>query len=259
METKPIFVLGSPRSGTSIISTAIKSGAGVVGHAEGHFSPLLTHVMTTIENYYEKNKESASHKRRTLSYVNRDEFEDKIVRVFRNLYENIIHEQVWIDKTPGHVMIEAAPYILKAWPQSRFIFAKRRGIECIASRLRKFPHVPFETHCKLWKLSMENWLAVKASLKGHYLEIDQRDIALDPKNTSKKIGNFLEFSEDKINEIENVFTTKRPESTGDIETTQAIKLAQIDWTEKQINLFKKYCNTVSKKYNYSNSSSYYKI
>ena len=48
--TKPIFILGSPRSGTSIIGLALRNGAGIVGYNEGHILSIIPPLIETITN-----------------------------------------------------------------------------------------------------------------------------------------------------------------------------------------------------------------
>jgi len=255
--SKPIFVLGSPRSGTSIITKAIKDGVNVKGYAEGHFLPIIKPLMQAIADFYQKNEKIIGKKSRTISHIERNELEEEITKTIRKIHDQVIKHEVWIDKTPGFSMIEAAPYLLKTWPESRFIFAKRRGIECVISRLKKFPNVPFETHCKLWTQAMESWLKVRDSLTGYYLEIEQRDIGLNPQVVAKAIGELLNIEPEKVKKIEDIFINERMEDTGGKETTQAIKITETGWTDEEIKIFRKHCGKISQKFGYSETSDYF--
>ena len=254
---KPIFVIGSARSGTSIIAKAIKSGVDIPGCNEGHFLPLISFLMQEIEEYYQKKEFLMAKKGFMIAHTNQNELEEGILKVFRGICDSLYKNEVWIDKTPDMGMIKATPYLLRVWSKSRFVFAKRRGIECINSRLKKFSHVPFETHCKIWKICMESWLAVRENLENHYIEIDQREISLNPELIAKKIGKFLFLNQEQTERINNIFSTNRPEFTGGSEAAQAIEINETGWTEEQIEIFRQHCGAVSKKFGYSESSSYY--
>lgn len=257
-ESKPIFVLGAARSGTSILASSIRKGANITGYNEGHFLPLVKILIKEIDDYYIKKETKIRDKKAfMLSYVNQNKLENAIIDVFRTICNSLYQQEVWIDKTPDHQMIQAAPYLLRVWSESRFIFAKRRGIECINSRLKKFPYVSFENHCKIWKMCMESWLAVRNSLDGHYIEIDQREISINPKLISKKIGDFLNLNQAQTERINSIFLTKRPEFTGGWEAARSIEMNELGWTKEQIKIFRKHCTKVSKNLGYSETSSYY--
>ena len=124
-EAKPIFVIGSPRYGTSILTLAIQSGANIPGYKEGNFLPLAQHILDSIETYYAKNSNSAINQKRTLHYISKSQLQEQIHAVFREQYNSLMDKQVWLDKTPGINMIKTALYLLLIWPQAKFIFAKR--------------------------------------------------------------------------------------------------------------------------------------
>lgn len=253
----PIFIIGSGRSGTSILTGAIRSGGEIEGYLEGHFLPLILFFMQDIERYYFSKRNLLNDPRHMIADVNQTEIENEIINIFRHKCKALATDKVWLDKSPDSAMIKAVPYILRIWSQSRFIFAKRRGIENLISRLKKFPHVPFEKHCIMWKDCMESWLIVKDQLKDCSIEIEQRDIALHPSDTAQKIGTFLNLEQTKINKIAHIFKTQRPQYTGGQENIEPISIDQTGWTKEQIKIFRKHCTEVSKKFGYSETSSYY--
>ena len=254
---QPIFILGSGRSGTSILTGAIRSGGEIEGYLEGHFLPLILFFMQDIERYYFSKRSLLNDNRHMIAEINQEEIEQEIIEIFRKKSQSLSSSKVWLDKSPDSAMIKASPYILKIWSKAKFIFARRRGLENIISRLKKFPHVSFEQHCIMWKDCMESWLKVKDKLKDCSIEIEQRDIALNPLDTAKKIGAFLNLEQGKINKIADIFTTQRPQSTGGKENIEAISIDEIGWTKEQIQIFRKHCTEVNKKFGYSESSSYY--
>ena len=56
--------------------------------------------------------------------------------------------------------------------------------------------------------------------------------------------------------MEHIFTHERPQSTGGVEELKAQDIKEVGWTDEQIEIFRKHCGEVSKKFGYSESSSY---
>jgi hypothetical protein len=254
---QPIFILGSGRSGTSILTGAIRSGAQIEGYLEGHFIPLILWFMKDVEQYYFSKRDLLEDNRHMIAEVSQDYVEKKISEFFRQTCESLATNRVWLDKSPDSATIKAAPHIKNIWSEARFIFAKRRGIENIISRLKKFPHVSFENHCIMWKDCMESWLKVKDKFSDCSIEIEQRDIALNPIETANVIGKFLDLESTKINKIAEIFITQRPQSTGKKEQKIAINIQETGWTKLEIEIYRKYCSEISFKFGYSENSNYY--
>ncbi len=257
-ETMPIFILGSGRSGTTIISSALRFAANIDGYGEGHFLPLMGYLIKEVRRFYGSKQHLIHNQKTMISQIEKSEIENEIINIFASKCNSLHPQKVWIDKSPDSPMINSIPLLLKAWPKSRYIFAKRRGIENISSRLNKFPDKSFETHCIVWKKTMESWLDIKNKLKPDcYLEIEQREISLNPKIISVEIGKFLNFSPETTSLIENFFIDRRPQSTRTKEQKKAIDINESDWTEEQIQIFRKYCGEINRKFGYSETSSYY--
>jgi hypothetical protein len=256
---RPIFIIGSERSGTSVVASALINGARLPGYPEGHFLPLLSVLMKSVDEYYEIRRDLMANEQLMIAHLDRMHLAQGILDTFQHLSDSLFPASQWVDKTPGELMISAAPYLLQAWPRARFLFLKRRGIENVISRMKKFPDHSFETHCILWKNCMNQWLSVKSSLDGHYLEVDQRDIALHPGRIGREIGDFLDLEDEQVVQMTAMFSHSRPESTGTIETPRAIDLEATGWTAEQKAVFRKHCLPVFEAYGFSDTSSYYAL
>ena len=254
---KPIFVIGSARSGTSIIAAAIKLATDISGCNEGHFLPLISFLMQEIKSYYSKKEFLMDKKGFMISHTNSNDIEEGILEIFRNICNSFYKQEIWIDKTPDMGMIKATPYLFRIWPKSRFIFAKRRGIECINSRLKKFPQVPFKTHCHIWKTCMESWLSVREDLNNNYIEIEQREISLNSEFIAQKIAKFLNLNHEHTKNLNYTFSNKRPEFLGGQENIQATNIEEIGWSKQYITIFRDICGSINEKMGYSETSSYY--
>lgn len=255
--SQPIFIIGAARSGTSVITTALRNGARIEGFHEGHFLTLLYITLFQIDRFFESRHQVIDDKRHMIANINKTEFEEVLINEFRNAAESLHKEKIWVDKSPDPRMIKCVPYLKRAWPNAKFIFAKRRGIENLTSRMKKFPHVSFDKHCLIWKDCMESWLKVRDLVKDCSIEIEQREISLNPQEISAKLGAFLSLEQDKINRISEIFSTERPQNTGGKEQELSISLSETGWTSSEIESFKNHCSDINRKYGYSESASYY--
>src|SRR2546430_17539144 len=89
---------------------------------------------------------------------------ERLAQTVRRIYRQLHPTDNFVDKTPGWPMLKALPALLVVWPNLRVVFTKRRGIENVLSRQRKFPDGVFESHCRDWAAAMETWLAVHAEI-----------------------------------------------------------------------------------------------
>ncbi|MEZ4630566.1 MAG: sulfotransferase [Deinococcales bacterium] len=165
--------------------------------------------------------------------------------------------QGFVDKTPGIAMLRMIPDILLIWPQAKIIFAKRRGIENIDSRLRKFPHVSFEEHCRQWQETMMYWYSLREKLdQGQYVEIDQHDIEYVPEKATQQLADFLHLSPEQKGQMLQRFQEKHPEKTRQAYRMEIKSLDEMAWSKDEKLYFKKICSEAMDKFGYSYDSSY---
>lgn len=252
---RPIFILGSPRSGTSILMQALTRSVGLPGFNEGQFVELLLRLLAETERHYQSVSKVLSNPAHMISHVPKLWVRNRLITAFRDRAESFFHGPVWVDKTPGQIMVEGAPTLLEIWSGARIIFAKRRALENVASRMRKYPSVPFESHCKMWAFCMSAWLEVRPKLHDHALEVEQWDVAHRPAEAASAIARFLEIDPEKTKDIEVCFTTKTPESTGGAHAA-ALSLEGTGWSDNQVKTYRSICGETARRYGYTEDSSY---
>jgi hypothetical protein len=167
----------------------------------------------------------------------------------------IFPEGLWLDKTPSVNMIHLAPVLRDIWPQARFVFMKRRGIENILSRQRKFPY-DFARNCREWKQAMEAWLAVRPALTGAALELDQHFVATNPAGAAGAIGRLLGLSATETDRLGLALDTVRPQRTGGV-FDETLGLAETGWSDPEMQIFDELCGEVMTVFGYSTIRSYY--
>lgn len=257
-ECEPIFIVGSARTGTSAVVGALRLGAGIAGYNEGHYlsmMPAMAKLM--IEHVMERRKLDPSGEV-MMAHIKADDVIDDLMGMMKARMEaQFPGNEVWFDKTPDVPMIRAIPYIIKMWPKARFIFTKRRAIENVSSRLRKFKHLTFERNCEHWATSMVTWTKMKVNIpESQRIEIDQREMGLEPMATAERIGRFLGFSENQTKDMGKILKDERYEFTGGNER-EVKALSELGWNKEQLEAYEKICVPVNKEFGYSEDSSYY--
>jgi hypothetical protein len=233
--------------------------AGITGFNEGHVLPLLTGLSKTVDAYYAAHPVACADPNMMLSKLPAADIKAAVDDAIRQTIE-FMHpgEEVWFDKTPGLPMLNVVPDIARLWPEGRFVSMRRRHIENILSRLRKFPALTFELHCQQWVDTARAWQRVKESISpGSFIEIEQYEIARNPAETAGAISRFLSLSDTQCKAIAARFASKnRPQFTGGDEWN--IKgLDDVGWSEQQKEIFRKHCSAVGRELGYSEDASYY--
>lgn len=262
MKTKetiaPIFITGSVRSGTTILNRAIRA-AGIRGYDEGRFIDFMGLYLKLSDRRYNDQEKAHSVSADTmLKNIPQEEFNKSFCEWFVDQYIKYCrYDEVWVDKTPNLEFIYSMDVLSDLIPNSKFIIMKRRPMENIQSRMKKFPHLDFETHCKFWVEIME-LLEEKIPLlsKDKYIVIDQYDVSTKPEETAEKVGIFLNMNYSQIEIMKNTFVKTRPESTGGSESSTK-NLDEFDWTEEQKKMFKEICGPVVERFGWSLDSNYY--
>jgi len=251
----PLFIVGSPRSGTSILVQALRA-VGYAGYNEGNLLSLLRTLDVDIDRHFTA---FGSENPLVLSkHITAPFLKDRIYGAIRDAIDEHYKGAAWLDKTGNPEMIEAIPILRKLWPNSRFIFAKRRAIENIASRLKKFPNFSFEYHCSDWARNMSTWrraIALDPTLP--HVEIDQWDMGNTPTSAAEKLAAFLEMSAEQRETLEEIFSNDRPQQTEAGSATTLHTLQSVAWTDAQKEIFKTKCMGEMAAFRYSVDADYW--
>lgn len=250
----PVFIVGSPRSGTSILTAGLLS-AGYNGYREGNFLTLLRQ----FENLADRHK--ATYGQATdmvlAGRVDWEAFKNDLFDVFKHHIDTLNPAAPWMDKTGNPEMIEAIPQLLKLWPSAVFIFAKRRAIENVLSRMKKFPGHTFEYHCRDWARNMAAWRAIRHKPGVRYIEIDQQEIIRDPQDVAAKLSDFLQAGPEARGRVQKTFASDRPQQTSEGSAAHVATLETVGWTAQQRDIFLRLCWPEMEQFNYSATDSYW--
>ena len=253
----PVFVLGAARSGTSAVTLALLRSGHYHGSGEGHLLPLAHALLGTIDRHYERYaREQPETAETALRRVPAAALQRFVRRGFVQLVRDLFPTGRWVDKTPNVEMVRAAPLMLELWPNSRFIFMKRRVIENLLSRRRKFPSNSTDMHYSDWVAVMTTWLRVRSKLASSALEVDHRELVLDPERTAGSIAQFLELPEAAAEQLRLYVSKNRPEQT-DQQFGATYTLDDLRLTPEEARGMRLACDPVMAAYGYEYGSSYY--
>lgn len=257
-----VFVLGSPRSGTTVVGNMVQRGLQVKSHGESHMAELLQNLVTTVTEYV-KGAPAATNEGTLTWEVSPTYVKALQIQQFRELYSTFYTGPVLIDKTPGVPMLNTLSLLFLVYPNAKVVYCKRRGIENVASRMRKFADVPFEGHCNQWKQAFTIWRRNKRHLnnellkhKGWFIEVEQFTLLKDAAPLIKQLADFLALPESAYVKMLNYQASETPQKTSD-EGGVPKSLVDMNWTNEQKQRFEEICGTEMERAGYSLTEHYF--
>ena len=259
---KVCIVVGSPRSGTTVVGNMIQQAYEVKAHGEAHLAELFSNLIEQ-SNEFLSNSPAALNKGTLVWEVPAVLLKAQLLKQLRDLYITYYGTSAIVDKTPGIPMLQALPLLLLAFPNAKVVYCQRRGIENVASRIRKFPKVKFEGHCRQWAQAVKVWLRTKKAISAMltredwFIEVEQFNLATSPKNVTQTIGDFLGTNDASINRMFNYQAEKSPQVTGG-KPSDITSIERLNWAEEQKAFFISHCGTLMSDLGYSFDESYFK-
>ena len=241
-KTRPVFILGSVRSGTSALGMALRDGAGIVSEHEGHVTTLMQMLFQTLDRVVGNFPPEA---RYLINSLDAEDLRSEIKSYFLRFVAKHCPEGLWADKSPddfeGAPAIRSAPTLLEMFPNARSIYCKRRGIENVLSRLTKFPQVPFWYHCQSWAGTIVAWHEVRGLLGDRWIEVSQEDMALKPADVAENLGQFLSLSAAQVEGIRETLSGRRTEQTRPAQEVRQLGLDETGWSPDNQANFIQHC------------------
>jgi hypothetical protein len=255
-DESPVFILGCLRTGGTALAHGLLRCGPFQGAAEGHFIWMLPRLLTGVVKFYDDNLEEWQAERATvLARVPQAYMESAMRAVVLATTRALYPSGRWIDRTPGPEMVAAAPLLRAVWPNARFIFLKRRAIENMASRLNRFPGTSFREHCRDWARVMQCWLDVRDELGEAAIELDQRDLALEPVRIGGEIARFLDLGPEATDLLARALAEDRPERTT-VEFAPILDISQLGWSPAQTGWLRELCTPMMEAHGYTYGEDY---
>ena len=242
-EFSPVFLIGFPRSGTTLLDTILRSHPEIDVIEE---KPLINSVERVIKSKFKYNLDEL-HK---LTSSEKDALRNHYLEILRKNCDNK-RAKILIDKFPFQTV--CLPLINLLFPNSKIIFTHRDPYDTVLScfqqsfepnnAMSNFRSI--DSASKIYDLTMSMWLDYKTKLKMDYITSKYEDLIEDFDKHIFKILKFLNVSWDE--NIKNYRNTAH--KRGKINTPSSSQVVQPLY-KSSIAKWKNYENyfTHSKKY-----------
>ena len=239
-----VFIVGSPRSGTSITFYAMRQVMGLPGFGESHVFPIFQRM---IYDFYKYSKEFSENKEVMAHQLDTKTFKATLFEYINNLYRRVYAGESWVDKTPGGEGVRGIPVLLEAFPSAKIIIARRTGLETVSSIVKKFS-VPFDHACMIWNVAARETIQIR-QLNIGVLEVDQFDMTNNPTSTGQRITSFLGHPE-KATAMAQFFAGTRTDQLSNHDWTRRVTLNDTGWTDSDKEKFVSICGPMMRAFGY---------
>jgi Sulfotransferase family len=247
-EGPKVFVLGSARSGTSILYLALRRVFGLSGPGESHVFPIFVRILHEFWQYREGLVARDANNKKLLAYrLDPKLFRAHLALFIRSFYASQFPTGAWVDKTPGAEAILAASMIMEAFPAAKIIATKRTGVEVVRSFSTKFSS-GLEEACNAWAGAMAALHQATEKFPG-ILVVDQYDIANSPAETAERIATYIGMPEKSAALAEFFAGTEFDRSSTHSWQTR-MTLADVDWGERGRRTFERICGSMMQRFDY---------
>lgn len=208
----PIFIVGSPRSGTSLLSKIISSHPEIGVPFESHVYPRLYNWKECYGDISAfENKKRIAEDLVNLETVKKWDRRPNPKKVIENIHGGKFHHafeglmNAWLEEVGKRRWGEKTPHnaffwreISEGFPSSKFIHIVRDGRDVAMSWKKvRFGPEHFYSIANLWNKYVQKAEDIKSNVsKKRFHEVKYEDILRDPNQNIKKICQFLDESFD---------------------------------------------------------------
>ena len=199
--TRPIFIVGCPRSGTTLLRDLLRSHPGITIAPESHFIPrfYLSYGDPSSDQEAWRIARSILKTRRVglwqivaqpTDFIGCRSFSEVTTRLFE-LWAREKGKPRWGDKTPHYV--RHIPLLIQLFPDAQVIHVVRDGRDVALSWLRtRFEPRNLYKAARLWKEMATKGRRDGATLPADsYLEVRYETLLADPEATMRGVCQFL--------------------------------------------------------------------
>jgi len=200
----PVFVLGPPRSGTSMMQWALRAHPNLWGGQESDYLIPLVDRLRDVWEYGRRRERLHWLSGQNVSW---DEFLGHVGIGINALYMSRSHGRRWVEQTPQYTL--HLDDMVRLFPGAQFLFMVRDGREVVHS-LRNFVNpVEHEEGCRIWRNFINAGLRFAEGEHGHQLHlVSYRNAVSDTEPEMERVFAFLGEPYDKASA--DFITSKRP-------------------------------------------------
>ncbi|MCF6267617.1 MAG: glycosyltransferase [Desulfuromusa sp.] len=212
LSQSPVFVVGYPRSGTTLVQSKLMTQSGIVSLPETHFFTIVRGKLTVendrvevecLDTVFNTLRERLPFSIETEQYLTKlassNQLSPKMLFegiVLDNLLDNYSLETIqnsrFVEKTPDHV--QRLEIILRYYPNAKIVNMIRHPEKAIFSRRENFPGEDswdIKDHIQGWKKCVQAAEAISDT--GRILTVKLEELIIDEVKVMKGICDFLKI------------------------------------------------------------------
>lgn len=199
LKDRVVFVMGSPRSGTTWLASILSVHPAIAGIAvESHLFDL------GVERLFDNHDGIQRYNAKLSAYLSREELVDLV----RDLCDGVLDSMRQRTNPEARLVVEKTPVTtkrpdleverkLECFPDGWYVHIVRDG-QAVADSLMRTPWMEGQSHemaQRVWRNAVD---AIRASLEGHprYMEIPYDELRADPLEQSAQIFGWLGLAAD---------------------------------------------------------------
>jgi len=188
----PFFMIGFPRSGTTLLDTILRSHPSVEVIEE---KPIVEKLIYNLNKITKNNLQN-------LKKINKEQIQDLKKIYYKSLESNISkknNNKIYIDKLPLNIIYVGE--ILKIFPNAKFIFSLRHPCDCVLScfmqnfkinnAMANFLNI--EDSAYLYDNVMKLWTIYLSNFTINFKQVRYEDLINNFNDTVKSVLKFLEL------------------------------------------------------------------
>lgn len=211
-----IFIIGYPRSGTTLLQRLLVTQPGIFSFPETHYFCVIEKILKRDEtgnilpecfdNVFKKINEKMEfqftrEEITTLTVLSERKllsskrfFEYIISRFLLNLHPAVerINSYRWIEKTPNHALF--IDRIMEFYPEARILHILRHPVPSVFSRKIKFPfnhETPIDELARRWDSMLESVERFKEMYPGNIYTLRYEDLVEDMEKELAVVADFI--------------------------------------------------------------------
>jgi hypothetical protein len=203
MQDKLIFLISTPRSGSTLLMRILNATAEIYSRPEPHLIPALAHLgfWDTVEKApYDQLQAQQAIRELVEGFTNGDQDYYEACRAYcDSLYGKMLsmsegEERYFLDKTPANALV--LPFLEKVYPKAKYILLTRHPAAIFSSYANSFFDGDYQAAVQFNPI-LSRYIPVMADCIRRkdvsLLHISYEDIATHPEKTLQLISTFLDI------------------------------------------------------------------